>query len=224
MAAIEFDLELQLSAAGGRKTFRDAAAGLSSFSRDILNFETMDPIIRRNMLLFLKGIAAGQRGLHGKSWPGGTSDKSLSRRTGKLIESVEASIRVTGKFTAGSEVRGQIGSPLIYASTQEFGATIRPKRAQYLTVPLPAALDNRGVPILPRARDWPRTFVQRSRRGNLIIFQKRGANKIVPLYVLKKQVTIPPRMNLRTMIEAGNRGLGDRIINEAVREFNLGRI
>lgn len=222
---VEITLELQTRVGNRRKTFRDAAKGLQAISGDAISFDKLDVIIKRTLRLYLNEMALAQRQRHGRPWPGGTGSTSLSRRTGNLIESVKRSIKISGKFTqGGGEVRGQIGSPLIYASTQEFGATIRPKRAKYLTIPLPAAMDSRGVMLLPRARDYPNTFVAKSRKGNLLIFQKRGAKKIVPLFVLKREVKIPPRMNLGVMIEAGSRAFGDSVINEALREFNLGKI
>ena len=88
-----------------------------------------------------------------------------------------------------------------YVGIHERGGTIRPRRARYLTIPLPAALDSRGVALRARARDWPDTFIATSRRGNLIIFQRRGRKEVVPLYVLKKSVRIPPRLGLtRTLM------------------------
>ena len=40
------------------------------------------------------------------------------------------------------------------------------------------------------------TFVQYSKKGNLLIFQKRSRGSIVPLYILKKRVKIPARLGL----------------------------
>ena len=221
---VEINLELELRTGVQKKTFRDAAKGLTALSQGAISFDKLDPVIRKTMLVFLRAISDQMRSRHSGAWPGGTGAKSLSRRTGALLRTIEKSVKVTGKFTGTGEVRGQIGSPLIYASTQEFGATIRPKRAQYLTVPLPAALNANGMMKLPKARDYPRTFVARSRRGNLIIFQKKGRGKIIPLFVLKRQVRIPPRLNLGVAVEAGSRALGPRIVNEVVKEFRAGRI
>jgi hypothetical protein len=66
------------------------------------------------------------------------------------------------------------------------------------------------------ARDWPNTFVAKTKAGNLVIFQKRGAT-IVPLYVLKTQVTIPPRLNMRTSLDAGLPYFVDRAMDAIVR-------
>ncbi len=218
-------MELRTSVNSRRTTFRDAARGLNALSAGALDFSRLDPIIKKWFRNFLGEIAEAQNTRHGRPWPSGTGPTSLSRRSGDLIASIRKSVKVSGVFTAtGGEVRGVIGSPLVYARAQEFGATITPKRARWLTVPLPAAMDSRGVMKLPKARDYPRTFVAKSRRGNLIIFQKRGGKKIVPLFVLKKRVKIPPRLNLGIMLEAGSLAVGQRIIQEAQRDFARGKI
>lgn len=224
---IEFSLELRTSVNSRRTTFRDAFKGLEALSAGAIDFNRMDPIIKKWFRNFLTSIAEAQGTRHGKPWPGGTGSTTLSRRSGNLMASVRKSVRVSGNFTdQGGEIRGRIGSPLIYARAQEFGATIVAKNSpkKWLTIPLPAALDARGIMKLPKARDYPRTFVARSRRGNLIIFQKKGAKKIIPLFVLKKRVKLPPRMNLGTMIEAGSLAVGQRIIQDAQQQFARGKI
>lgn len=221
---VDLGLELEVQAGGKRKTFKDAAAGIQAFSGGAVSFDKMDPIIKKMMRNFLNALAGDMRTRHGGAWPGGTGTSTLSKRTGRLVESIAKSVRVTGKFSGAGEVRGQIGSPLVYASTQEFGATIRPKRAKWLTVPLPAAMDKRGIMLLPKARDYPRTFIAKSRKGNLLIFQKIGKRKIIPLFVLKKSVKIPPRLNLGKALELGSKPFGDRVVEKVFREFQAGRL
>lgn len=72
---------------------------------------------------------------------------------------------------------------------------IKPRNAQWLTVPLPAAQDARGVTRAP-ARAYTNAFVIKSKKGNLLIVEKRTSG-LVPLFVLKKRVAIPPRLELR---------------------------
>ena len=74
-----------------------------------------------------------------------------------IIESVEVNGRTFDKIT------GQIGGSMI-AAVQEFGATITPKTAKYLTVPLPAALDKQGRARERRARGSGTTHSSPSRR------------------------------------------------------------
>ena len=75
----------------------------------------------------------------------------------------------------------EYGTNLIYATLHQYGGTIRPITAKYLTIPLPDAIPG------SRARDYENTFIAKG-----IIFQKRG-DDIVPLFLLKKSVKIPAR-------------------------------
>lgn len=126
------------------------------------------------------------------AWPSGTGGNSLSSRSGTAKRSIAESVQVTGRDL--HTLRGMIGG-IWYLKTHENGATIRPKRSQYLTVPLSAALNPNGTPKKRSAREWSNTFVQRSKKGNLLIFQKQG-RRILPLYVLKKQIDIPRRLGM----------------------------
>ncbi len=81
-----------------------------------------------------------------------------------------------------------------YAKIHEHGGTIRPKSAKYLAIPLAAAKaksgDLRGGP-----RSFTNTFFAKSKAGNLILFQNQGkGKKPLPLFVMKKQVTLKPRL------------------------------
>lgn len=141
---------------------------------------------------------------HGTQWSGGTSGSNLFKRSGDGLDSIKDSISVSGgsiSSMAGRITAGKMG-------VHERGATIRAKAGGYLTIPLPAALDSRGVPLRKRARDWDNTFVARSKRGNLIIFQKKGRKNIRPLYVLKTSVRLRPRL-----------GLGDMVHSQAIPYF-----
>lgn len=144
---------------------------------------------------------------HGSPWPAGTvahSNPSLFKRSGGGLKSIKQSIRVAK--TGPDSLSGFIGAGFPIA-VHEKGATIRPKRAQFLTIPLPAAMNSRGIPIKKKARDWQNTFVAKSKKGNLLIFQKRG-REIVPLYLLKKQVKLRARL-----------GLGKAVVNKTLPHF-----
>jgi hypothetical protein len=90
-----------------------------------------------------------------------------------------------------------------------------------LTIPLPAALDARGVPRKRSARDWDNTFVQKSRRGNLLIFQRRG-REIVPLYALKPEVRVRARLGVRDELEAGVAGFVERAAAAMIQQLARG--
>ena len=84
----------------------------------------------------------------------------------------------------------------------EYGAVIRAKKAKFLTIPLPAALNSKGIPKKMSAREWDKTFIQTSKAGNLIIFRTQG-RRIIPLYVLKSEVRIKPRLGMGLTLEKG---------------------
>lgn len=133
----------------------------------------------------------------------------LSRRTGHLAQSIESNISYDGDdlmAEIGSGVANKFRMP--YANIHEDGGVITPKKAKYLTIPLEAALTRAGVPKKASARDWANTFIRKSKGGNLIIFQAAKSGKIIPLYVLKRSVSIPGRQYLsRTVLQMRERFL-----------------
>lgn len=79
-----------------------------------------------------------------------------------------------------------------YAPTHEYGATITPRKAKMLAIPLPAAQTGAGVSryASPLRQHGPPMFMIKSRRGNLLLMSKESKQ---PLFVLKKKVRIPKR-------------------------------
>lgn len=102
-----------------------------------------------------------------------------------------------------------------YARIQEYGGTVRPKTAKYLTIPLAAARTAAGV-TRGSARNWIGATFGRSRRGGFTMFaqgkqvmrsRRRGGSTFeyqttttylrgAPIFLLRKQVTIPARFGL----------------------------
>jgi len=143
---------------------------------------------------------------------GGTSATKLRKRSGKLQASTKPLPvkKVKGNYKAG--VRFGTRYAGVHIGKAGDKKVIRPVNKQYLAIPLPAAKTAAGV-----ARGRPldtgifgKTFIAKSKAGNLIIFGKsvyqRGAKtgeahgKIVPLFVLKKQVTVPVRVSTKVLI------------------------
>jgi hypothetical protein len=83
---------------------------------------------------------------------------TLSSRSGGGLRSIKDSIKVT----AGNpnEVTGSITTGKM--TVHETGATITPRKAQYLTVPLTPALNSSGLPLRSSAREWDNTFIATS--------------------------------------------------------------
>jgi hypothetical protein len=138
---------------------------------------------------------------------GGTNDHQLGVRSGQL----RSATRPKRGTVHGTKVMGGVTIGTNYAAPH-FGPAgkktkITPKTGRYLTIPLPAAMTASGV-VKGRARDegvWGKTFVAKSKAGNLIIFGKGVAQKgggageiqgsAVPLFVLKESVTIKARID-----------------------------
>ncbi len=165
--------------------------------------ETATPALAAEIQRFLDEVRRALLLRHSKTFSNpinapSTGEQHLLRRSGGID-----GIRIA--VTAARDLNSVAGRLLIPfpISVHEEGATITAKRAQFLTITMPAARNGRGIPIFPRARDWPNTFVQKSKRGNLLIFQKRGAS-IVPLYLLKRSVKLPPRLGAQDTIDAGS--------------------
>lgn len=212
----ELTLEFQFR----NKRFKDAEAGLRAFHTYLKkSWDGSAKVLSEELRAFLDEVAQALVQRHSGAWPGGTTAQTLSKRSGKMLESIVESVEVQGQTF--STIRGTIGGSMI-AGVQEFGATIRPKSAKYLTVPLPAALNSDGTPKKKSAREWANTFVARSKAGNLIIFQKRGT-QIIPLYVLKTSVTIPPRLGMRTTLDVGLPYFVEKSMDAIVRAVNAGK-
>lgn len=120
-------------------------------------------------------------------------ESGLHVRTGALKSSIQAlPVTQTEHEIIGKVVAGQ---KLKYAAVQEFGATIRPKKARFLAIPLRAAKTASGVarfaPRQAEAAGYTGTFVSHG-----ILFGKQGG-QAVPLFVLKRSVRIPARPYMR---------------------------
>ena len=104
--------------------------------------------------------------------------KKGSTKSGELRRSIKYKMGGTK-----NNVRSEIGSwGVIYARILERGGTIRPKRVQYLTIPLPG--------VKGWARNYENAFFIKSKKGNLLLVQSKGKG-LKPLFVLKKSVQIP---------------------------------
>jgi phage gpG-like protein len=214
MAAYEIEFSFR------NQRYNDAEKGLAAFAEAIsADWDGSAIILSREMKSFLDEVAKALAERHGQAWPGGTSAQTLSKRSGKLVGSIVDSVRVTG--TTMATVQGTIGSDLPYARIQEFGGTITPKKAKFLAIPLPAALNANGTPIKSSPRDWPNTFCAKSKAGNLLIFQRRGT-QIIPLYVLKSSVYIPPRLGLKKTLDAGIPYFVERAMDQMVKNLQQG--
>lgn len=133
------------------------------------------------------------------------SGNPLARRTGTLARSW--GVEVFGESIRS--LRGVVFSTARHARIHEQGGVVRPVHAKMLAIPLQAMRTPAGVarfhtPLrLTLKGAFLKTWIQKSKRGNLILMgQKTKRSKPLPLFVLKRQVTIPPRMGAERMLRA----------------------
>lgn len=201
------------------KRFNDASKGLAAIAKELdASWDGAAKTLSKELQSFLDSVAEALAKRHGSPWPGGTGDKSLSRRSGNLVASILDNVRVTG--TTYDTIQGYIGAAFP-GVVHEYGATITPKTAKFLTIPLPPALNSNGTPKKRSAREWSNTFVARTRAGNLVIFQRNGT-QIVPLYVLKTMVKIKPRLGMGDTLSAGLPYFVDRAADQIVKAMLAG--
>ena len=143
---------------------------------------------------YLKEVAT--RGRYIGKYKGGT-------RTGQLRRTIGMKLLPQGSDAYKLEV-GTTGSK--YARILEKGGVIRPVRKKMLTIPLPG--------VKGWARNYDNTFIQRSRKGNLLIFQKVGKG-IKPLFVLKDRVRIPAFMWMEKSLR-DRRGKLDNMLSKTM--------
>ncbi len=120
------------------------------------------------------------------------SGKYLNSPTGALKRSINVLVtKEAGQSVAliGSGVG--IGKRLPYANIHETGGTIRPKHAKKLAIPTRFVKTKTGAGRGNKPRDYKNTFIKRTKKGGLYIFQKKGKGKgIIPLYKLVDEVKI----------------------------------
>lgn len=185
------------------REFSDVVAGINEVANRLDGgLDRSAKIVSAEFFKYMKRVAQALFRKHSGGYPGGTTDNTLSARTGAGIAGIVRGVRTIGSPVALDSIAVTLTIPGTMVIHEDGGVIRQRPGGPLLTVPLPDALDERGVPLRLRARDWENTFVTRSRRGSLIIFQRRG-RRIVPLYVLKRAVVIPPRLGAQEEIERG---------------------
>jgi hypothetical protein len=209
---------LQIGMAFRGRTWPTLEQGFKGFAAEInLDWIRAQATLKEELRKFLNNVARSLARKHGGAYSGGTKAQALSARTGKSVASILNSVVVSG--TTYNTTTGKIGGDYPLA-IHEYGGTIKSK-GKLLTIPLPPALNKNGVPMRRSARGWQNTFVTRSRRGNLIIFQRR-ANGIVPLYVLKDRVSIKPRLGMRDELKTQTPYFVSKAVDAMVRKIMRG--
>lgn len=155
--------------------------------------------VRSNMSAGYRPRSSAARGVFVRS--GALRRAMMSEVTGDSLDDLQGRVGWTDDKAAR------------IAWVQEKGATIRPKRAQALTVPLEGARDPSGIPNTS-ARE-----VMESGNGFIakgIIFENRGG-EAVPMFALRKSVTIKGRLGFfKAWDSEDERATREKVLNEAV--------
>lgn len=133
-----------------------------------------------------------------------TTGGILTPRTGQLRRSLFRRLEVAPD---GEGLLVRVGFDLaiaVYGMIQEFGGTITPKTAQYLMIPVGMSLTGNGVARWtakemignPFQFGFSGTFMNKART---MMFGKLP-EQIVPLFAMKRSVTLPARAPLATSL------------------------
>lgn len=120
------------------------------------------------------------------------STNNIPRLVQILRKLEHKSIKV-GVFGADNYTYGNDADLVTVARVQEFGATIKPVTAQWLTLPLIHAAKNK------RAGDFPDLFFYKPNGANhAFLARDLGHGQVENVFLLVKEVTVPERSFLRT--------------------------
>ena len=155
-----------------------------------------------------RGGARYVRDMHARM-SGPTGPNSLSARTGAGRRSVRFA---TVPIANGMRLEMAAGGNAFYLIVHENGATIRPRSAKYLAIPIGAAKTKAGVSRQSGPRQYPDLKFVIARSGKKLLVRvlpktKRQPARIVPMYVLVPVVNIPPRLGFKKTVKEVARGI-----------------
>ena len=76
------------------KRYYDARRGLIAFADELgKSWEDSAQVLSKELKSFLQGVVREIADRHSTPWPQGTTDKTLSKRSGKLVNSILRSVR-----------------------------------------------------------------------------------------------------------------------------------
>lgn len=177
---------------------------------DLEKFKSVKKELLKKLSLLVKSTSVDAVDHVRQNYFGATTDNSVSNRTKRLRQGVTP----LGLEKTSSMVSSGIGFGTVYSKVHvgESGkiTTLKSKRpGGYLKIPTKFMLTKAGV---QRSNDFEKnTFIRKTKKGNLIIFGQqsyiKGAKagmakgKIVPLYILKKQVKVKARIKTNRISE-----------------------
>jgi len=134
----------------------------------------------------------------------------------KVLEKLGRKEIKVGIFGADNYAYPNDADLVTIAHVHEYGATITPKGAQWLTIPLIRAAKGK------RASDFPDLFFYKKDENSAFLARKAG-KKVVNVFWLTKSVHIPERSFIRTGFDQNVDKISDKIENliDDVVNFNI---
>lgn len=131
------------------------------------------------------------------------SGDPLVRRTATLQRAIRFTVTLDGQDAVLTMIADASKAP--YAAAQEYGATIRPTKGQFLTIPLEPALTASGVARVsahefisnPGSLGFERTFVNKAKTAILGV---TASGTVQAVFALKTQVILPERSYMRSTV------------------------
>lgn len=163
-----------------------------------VNLKEFDALTAKMERAVIDGVTEGSFAMTNhvvsKHLTGGTTGDRLGVRSGRLRSSTHAmKTKVeNGSVSGGTEVGVRYASTHIGPKGKK--TTIRPRRAKFLTIPLPPALTGAGRMKYNSARNYPNLRIIKSKAGNLLLAQT-GGGQVTPFFVLKSRVDIMTRVH-----------------------------
>lgn len=166
--------------------------------RFTVNLKEFDALTAKMEKVIIDGVTEGSFAMTNhvvsKHLTGGTTGDRLGVRSGRLRSATHAmKTKIeNGSVSGGTEVGVRYASTHIGPKGKK--TTIRPKKSNWLTIPLPAALTGAGRMKYDSARNYPNLRFIPTRSGSPILAQV-GDGQVIPFFVLKKRVDIMTRVH-----------------------------
>lgn len=120
--------------------------------------------------------------------------------TGNLLNSINYEVNRDGS--------GEVGPRGVkYAAIQELGGTIRPKDARALTVPLIKEAEGERARNFPDLKFIPPSRSNPDNKTVGILARELANGRLKPYYVLRTEVTIPPKHYIADAVSESEKGI-----------------
>ena len=125
-------------------------------------------------------------------------DSRMKDAKGEVLRQLLSGARVTGRASLITLTGAVWTYP--WLRPHEFGATIYPKNAEFLALPIFWALRPDGTPIFRNPTAWKRygsfVYTQKATGRKFLAYRNKTTGQLRILYILKDKAEIPARLGL----------------------------